>query len=671
MTFAKFAILIFATAVLAKKPGRQVPPPPAPIDACGGDLECDYLHELNYYVPRADLDMDSPCPDDMDFAKLNINQTFTEWQHHDKTYIAGTSFTATWDLTASPPYATSWTSSLSASLMLMHCGQTVGYYIYAPPVMSDPLMDERCCGNFAPGGPKYQAISFVAVCRPKESMLPLQLEVSTNGPIQYSENRVYDWMLTKTVSATEVIINPDVSSDAPVNVTIKYSTGNYVCTATIAGTVTVHNPSSTDVVIVASSAKITADGVQVLAFGWFIQPGTTIGAGSTISFTFNSAIDCVGSLQVLKFEYVIATNDPWCGDYTYPNCGGVVPPWIQNCIDAGTECGGGACGGSGDLPVSKLVPLSGPCMTLVDYRDTSDTLAGCDPMTDAEPTIINSPQSCIMPPVSGEFVYTYLAIDLIENTYYCDTAKLCRVSDPQVCLEASAGFHVGEYIPPPPSPYPGCTYTLGYWKNHAGVGNGHQENYVKTLLKIDPAATENNFMVMASHATLVGCRHGIVWDDTMTLTSPCYEPNTLFLMDSATINQYLGANGSPVISDCPKAKNIATRRQLFIQLLAAELNLAAIWTTNIAEPIPLEGLDLSRLLPPALVTAVHDAHYFLHTYGCSNWQSASTDLYSSAPKKTWLARASELNGILDNWNSGLSGYQPHCGSNQVEPPCTC
>lgn len=132
--------------------------------------------------------------------------------------------------------------------------------------------------------------------------------------------------------------------------------------------------------------------------------------------------------------------------------------------------------------------------------------------------------------------------------------KLCvAIGSTQYCLDASAGFHVGQYISPVDE-YPGCTYTLGYWKNHAGVGHGHQENYVKTLLKIDPALSENNFVVMASHATAAGCRHGVVWDDTMTLAPPCYEPNTLFLMDSATINQYLEANGSPVISDCPKAK---------------------------------------------------------------------------------------------------------------------
>jgi len=137
----------------------------------------------------------------------------------------------------------------------------------------------------------------------------------------------------------------------------------------------------------------------------------------------------------------------------------------------------------------------------------------------------------------------------------------------------------------------GCTLTIGYWKNHAGLGNGRQSDMVTARLPI-----------------LLGSSGG---GKTQTV-------NTV-----ALAVQFLGFKGSNNVFDASNGIN-----KLYAQLLGAKLNIAS-------------GANGS-----AVASTIAAADAFLALKNSSDWGSLS-----KAQKNQVLSWMS----TLDNYNNGLIG----------------
>lgn len=137
----------------------------------------------------------------------------------------------------------------------------------------------------------------------------------------------------------------------------------------------------------------------------------------------------------------------------------------------------------------------------------------------------------------------------------------------------------------------GCTLTIGYWKNHAGLGNGRQSDMVTAKLPI-----------------LLGSSGGA---KTQTVST------------AALAVQFLGFKGSNNVFDASNGIN-----KLYAQLLGAKLNIAS-------------GASNS-----AVLSTINAADAFLATKNSLDWSGLS---------KTQKNQVLGWMGALDNYNNGLIG----------------
>jgi hypothetical protein len=137
----------------------------------------------------------------------------------------------------------------------------------------------------------------------------------------------------------------------------------------------------------------------------------------------------------------------------------------------------------------------------------------------------------------------------------------------------------------------GCTLTIGYWKNHAGLGNGRQSDMVTAKLPI-----------------LLGSSGGA---KTQTVST------------AALAVQFLGFKGSNNVFDASNGIN-----KVYAQLLGAKLNIAS-------------GASNS-----AVLSTINAADAFLATKNSLDWAGLS---------KTQKNQVLGWMSTLDNYNNGLIG----------------
>jgi hypothetical protein len=137
----------------------------------------------------------------------------------------------------------------------------------------------------------------------------------------------------------------------------------------------------------------------------------------------------------------------------------------------------------------------------------------------------------------------------------------------------------------------GCTYTIGYWKNHAGIGHGNQADLVTPL---------------------IASAGGVIWLGDKDGTK------------------------SVEVSTAAEAKNILNRQdsssnginRLYAQLLAAKLNI------------------LNGASDKAVDDTIAAAEAFLAEHGSVDWDGLSIEEQQNV---------NEWKDVLDNYNNGLIG----------------
>jgi hypothetical protein len=591
----------------------------------------------------------NPCPAGMDYAKVDRGIGDAIWYDGATNLkIPGATISVTWGVVAGKAQLSSWQSigGVLVDLMIYKCDTWQSYFWYVPPASEDVGLVLNCTDETS----KVKDISNVGFCR-IHHVGDIEVTVPVNPTVVQVER--YDWHVEKSIDPTTVTIMDSMPPSITPIVTMRaWSTPKTVgaCAATISIDYAVHNPTMVDAHVV-SVDVVVYDHVDAI----LVQQSATavpydVASGATVSFHVEYALPSCTD-DAARVEVIVVTDAAFC-ESNVPTCNEpfVLPPQLECCIRGTCSCVAGPCGATASANVPPEHVISTPC---VDVYDT----VGCEHPV---PMPGDRLAQHLCPPMDWTIQMAVNPLELTSPGTRCDRARVCLTDTPPSsnCIYADA-ILVIVAAPTPPSPIIGCTRTIGYWKTHAGIQYGNNPDVVKNVVHIFPG---HNKLVIGSDSKLPdGCLRGVLPTSVDTLvTHECYDDGTLQTTSSADVSLWVTPS-APMFVACSEGK-ATIRRQLWMQLTAVELNLAAIFlSTNYT--IPSTGIDPATDVgvSAAMATAIYDAHHILHRFECNKWEcrrkcATSTDFAAGI---TYHERATVIEQMLDAWNNGL-GSHPHC-----------
>jgi len=403
----------------------------------------------------------------------------------------------------------------------------------------------------------------------------------------------YTWGVEKIVTPNTVTLAQGETAQVTYVITVTRTPGSITDDVRVFGTVTVTNTggNSTDGLAVLDTLYVSIDGTEHLLASKDISVSAKPVLAAGESYTYDYSFDVTNDvLALLQGPPMLASPM----DLQTPGQGLLTELSFRNVASANITNYEGHEGSAFAVTDEATHVISGPPeLTDIDEQAILEDVFGTLPAGFTVSNMTQGPWILNDNNIASGRVSTNWKADITNvnaecgSTYYVNNSASITASDTGEVVYSNATVT----IQTPECTCGGCTLTIGYWKNHAGLGNGNQQDGITPLLQ-DAG--------------------GSIW-----LGTPNGEKSVAITSASQAVN-YLDRQG-----DSSNGIN-----RLYAQLLAAKLNIQ------------------NGACPNVVSSTIAAADAFLATHNADDWSSLTTAQQSQVD--TWKT-------TLDDYNNGRIG----------------